>query len=151
MDKHAERFILAGLCYLLIAFAAGVGILAYVWNQGEMPPAPFVQAYRHVLVVGWLSSFGFGLGLHLLPRISGRPLHSVLLANIQFWTLNLGILMRTISQPFAATYGIQVSYNGPAPWLVIFVVSSGLELIAAFLFSYNVARTVLPKGKRERL
>ena len=146
MDRHAERFVLAGLCYLLIAFAGGLGIAAYVWKQGELPPSPFLDSYRHVMLGGWLSCLGFGLGLHLLPRISGRPLHSIGLAGVQFYTLNLGIAGRVLSQPFAATYGIEVTYTGPTPWLIVLLAASGLELIAALLFSYNVARTILPRS-----
>jgi len=146
VDRDAKRFVLASLCYLAIGFAGGAGILAYVWDRGEMPPVPFVDAYNHVIVVGWLSCLGFGLGLHLLPRISGCSLHSATLANIQFWMLNLGVVTRVISQPFAATYGIEVSYSGSGPWLAILLASSGLEFLAAVLFCYNIARTILPKG-----
>lgn len=145
MDRHAERFVLAGLCYLLIAFAGGLGIAAYVWSQGELPPSPFLDTHRHVMLVGWLSCLAFGLGLHLLPRMCGRPLHSVGLAGVQFYALNLGIIGRVLSQPFAATYGIEVTYIGPTPWLLVLLAASGLELIAALLFAYNVARTILPR------
>ena len=94
MDQHARNYIIASLCYLAAAFAGGVAILAFVWSQGEMPPEPFLGAYRHLLTVGWLSLFVFGLGFYILPRVSGRPLHSVPLAAVQFWMLNVGIWVR---------------------------------------------------------
>jgi len=108
-----------------------------------MPPDPFLGAYRHLLTVGWLSLFVFGLGFYILPRVSGRPLHSAPLATVQFWMLNVGIWVRLVSQPLSATYGIPVSYNGPVVFLVLSVASAALEFFAIGIFAYNMVRTLL--------
>ncbi len=145
MDEHARKYVIASLCYLVLAFAGGVAILAFIWSQGEMPPEPFLGVHLHLITVGWLCLFVFGLGFYILPRVSGRPLHSVPLAVVQFWMLNVGIWLRLVCQPLSATYGIPVSYNGPVVWVVLAVVSAALEFLAIGIFAYNVIRTVFPQ------
>lgn len=92
-EIHADmggRFVMAGLVWYLL-----------VCIQGPLQSLPVIQrvthlnnwviAHAHMGVLGFAGTIGLG-GIYLiLPRITGRPLYSIRLADIQYWLVLLGM------------------------------------------------------------
>jgi hypothetical protein len=76
----------------------------------------------------------FCVGLHMLPRFTGRALFSERAADAQFWLANLGLLA-AVSGWLAGARALSLA-GGVALWL------------AFALFAVNVAATVRPWARR---
>lgn len=123
-------FIAAGLLYALIGGLIGlIWLAAPGWISGNV-----ARAHAHLMLVGFIGMTIFGVGLHALPRFSGRPLFSERLADGQFVLVNLGLLAMTAGWLSATT--MLVTAGGSIAWI-------GLAL-----FALNVIMTVRPWGRR---
>lgn len=123
-------FIAAALAYALLGGLVGLAWLAF---PGELP-ALALRAHAHLMLVGFVGMMIFGIGLHVLPRFTGRTLYSERLADVQFAFANLGLLAM-VSGWLA---GAQVA-----------AVTGGALLWAGFaLFAINVIATVRPWARR---
>ncbi len=123
-------FIAAALAYALAGGLLGLAWLAY---PAALPPLA-LRAHAHLMLVGFVGMMIFGIGLHVLPRFTGRALFSERVADAQFWLGNAGLLAMVVGWLFnlraAAVAG------GAALWL------------ALALFALNVAATVRPWARR---
>jgi len=134
--------------YLWLAVAFAVGLWADTRSLGSWTP-DFLQAGagRHALGLGFATLMLFGIGARALPAFAGRRLHSRLLLDISFWSMNLAALIRVGS-------GI-VSLGAVSSRFDHIAFSGGLAFLAVALFGYNIGRTVLgrdplpPRPKRE--
>jgi len=57
----------------------------------------WVPAHIHMGTMGWVSMIAFASIYYLVPRVYGRELYSVPLANLHFWLILIGQLIWTIS------------------------------------------------------
>lgn len=123
-------FIAAALAYALLG-----GLLGLAWLADPASlPALALRAHAHLMLVGFVGMMIFGVGLHVLPRFTGRALFSERFADAQFWLANLGLLAMVLGW-FLADQVIS-SVGGAALW-------------SAFaLFALNVAATVRPWARR---
>ena len=123
-------FIAAALAYALLGGLLGLG---WLLDPGALPPLA-LRAHAHLMLVGFVGMMIFGVGLHVLPRFTGRALFSERIADAQFWLANLGLLSMVAGWLFA---------------LPIFSPAGGGMLWVAFaLFALNVAATVRPWARR---
>jgi cbb3-type cytochrome oxidase subunit 1 len=123
-------FIAAALFYALTG-----GLLGLAWlAQPAALPALALRAHAHLMLVGFVGMMIFGVGLHVLPRFTGRSLFSERLADAQFWLANLGLVAMVLGWLFAMHFFSSV--GGAALWL------------AFGLFALNVAATVRPWARR---
>ena len=123
-------FIAAALAYALLGGLLG---LAWLVEPGALPPLA-LRAHAHLMLVGFVGMMTFGVGLHVLPRFTGRNLFSERLADVQFWLANLGLLAMVAGWLSAA--GMLSALGGAALWL------------AFALFALNVTATVRPWARR---
>ena len=123
-------FIVASLAYALLGGLVG---LAWLTLPGALPVAA-LRAHAHLMLVGFVGMMVFGIGLHVLPRFTGRVLFSERLADAQFVVANIGLI--------AMVYG----WLGGAR---IATVAGGAVLWTGFvLFAVNVVATVRPWAGR---
>lgn len=123
-------FVAASLLYALLG--GGLG-LAWLASPGHLP-ALALRAHAHLMLAGFVGMMIFGIGLHVLPRFTGRPLYSERLADVQFATANLGLL------------GMVTGWLAAVP---IAATAGGALLWAGFVaFSVNVIGTVRPWARR---
>lgn len=123
-------FIAAALAYALLGGLLGLAWLAHPAGW----PALTLRAHAHLMLVGFVGMMIFGVGLHVLPRFTGRNLFSERLADVQFWLANLGLLAMVAGWLSAA--GMLSALGGAALWL------------AFALFALNVTATVRPWARR---
>jgi cbb3-type cytochrome oxidase subunit 1 len=123
-------FIAAALAYALAGGLVGLFWLAF---PGALSPFA-LRAHAHLMLVGFVGMMIFGVGLHVLPRFTGRTLFSERLADAQFVLANAGLLAMVAGWLAAITAGVRVG---------------GLLLWASFLlFAVNVVATVRPWARR---
>ena len=123
-------FIAAALLYALLG-----GLLALAWLAFPAALPPYaLRAHAHLMLVGFLGMMVFGIGLHVLPRFTGRALFSERLADLQFGLVNTGLTAMVLG------------WLAGLPWLV--ATGGGLLWAGLLLFSLNVIATVRPWARR---
>ena len=128
MDPFVRRFIRASLVWLGIGVAIGVA-MAFV---------PVAVAYRpahvHANLLGFVSMMIFGVAYHVIPRFTGRPLHSPPLAAVHLWVANAGLA--------ALAGGWIVRVHAPAAGTPMIGAGATASAVGAYLFIYNLWRTL---------
>lgn len=123
-------FIAAALAYALLGGLLG---LAWLAHPAGLPPLA-LRAHGHLMLVGFVGMMIFGVGLHVLPRFTGRALFSERAADAQFWLANSGLVAMVLG--WLAGASAVASAGGAALWL------------AFGLFALNVTATVRPWARR---
>jgi heme/copper-type cytochrome/quinol oxidase subunit 1 len=130
METFVKGFIRASLVWL------GIGVLMGV----SMVFVPATNVYRaahmHANLLGFVSMMIFGVAYHVIPRFSGRPLHSRKLPLVHFWVANGGLALMVIGWVMRGTAGM----SGELALRIGAVLGAG----GAFLFIYNLWRTLAP-------
>ena len=134
MSRVTKLFILASLIYLSIGVTIGVLLTVLPDAIGWL-----LAMHAHTNLLGWVSMMIFGVSYHVLPRFSGRPLYSERLAGLHFILSNTGLIGLIIYWPLSKTY------YGVALLQLLFTGSALLYTISAYLFVYNLGRTVFAK------
>ncbi len=132
MDRFVKNFIIASIVYLGIAAVLGVFMLA----DRQLLSLKFVHS--HLMLLGWVSMMIYGVGYHVLPRFSGRPLRYPKLGEIQFWTANAGLIGMLLF------YALGIYDHLPA-YRTLSILLGAVEVISIFLFFYNMLATLVPK------
>jgi cbb3-type cytochrome c oxidase subunit I len=90
---HADpggKFVMAGLVwYLLVCLQGPLQSLPVIQRVTHLNN--WVVAHAHMGVLGFSGSIALGGIYFLLPRVTGRPLYSRTLADIQYWLVLLGM------------------------------------------------------------
>jgi cbb3-type cytochrome oxidase subunit 1 len=131
MDRFVRNFIIVSIVYLGLASLLGIGML---WDESLMP-LKFVHS--HLNLLGWVSMMIYGVGYHVLPRFSGRPLKYPKMGELQFWLANVGLVGMVVF------YALNVYYLLPA-YHALAAGFGALEVFSILLFLYNMMATLLP-------
>lgn len=90
---HADiggKFVFAGLVwYMLVCLQGPLQSLPYVQRLTHLNN--WVIAHAHIAVLGFSGFIGLGGIYFIIPRITGRPLYSNKLADIQYWLILIGL------------------------------------------------------------
>ncbi len=123
-------FVAAALVYALLG-----GLVALVWLAfpGALP-GDVLRAHAHLMLVGFVGMMVFGIGLHVLPRFTGRTLFSERMADVQFVLVNLGL----ITMVFGWLGGARIATGA----------GGALSWVGFVLFAVNVIATVRPWARR---
>jgi len=134
MSPTVIGFIKTSLLSLVVGVILGVMIALGVFS-GATRPALITSAHAHVNLLGAVMMLIFGVGYHILPRFSGRPLYSERMASVQLW-LNILGLAGMVLMLFVGGYssGDLLKY-GVAPF-------GALYAIGAILFFFNLWKTL---------
>jgi cytochrome c oxidase cbb3-type subunit 1/cytochrome c oxidase cbb3-type subunit I/II len=152
-DVHADigaKFVFTGTIYYF-----------FVNIQGSMMALPDVQrithfnnwvvAHAHIGVLGFAGVTALGGLYFILPRITGRPLHSRFLADLQYWLVLIGITGFGIVLTIAGLIQGQAWYNGETlyrtlpeiqPYYVTRLSLGAMIMAGAYLGLYNVIRSL---------
>jgi hypothetical protein len=117
----------ASLIYLVVGGTLILFTFAHLLPF-EMTAFYFMQLY------GFVAMMIFGLSYLFVPSFAHAFLHSLRLAKIQFWFMNIGVV------------GLTMSFSGLLPYdpNVRFVVIGSLllQVFALYLHAYNLWRTM---------
>jgi hypothetical protein len=91
MDRINLWFVRASLAYFLVGTFLGLLIAVH-----PSFTAQFRTAHVHLNLAGFMTMMIFGVGHHIFPRFTGRPLHSHRLVTATFWLGNAGVLGLTL-------------------------------------------------------
>ena len=134
MGRATQVFLIASLIYLVLGVTIGVILTIHPGAIGD-----FMAMHAHINLLGWVSMMVFAVAYHVLPRFSGRELYSERLANTHVILANAGLIGLMISWP--------LSRLNLTPEVHVFSVVSALcYAVGAYLFVYNILRTILGKG-----
>lgn len=130
MDKFVRNFIVASISYLGLSSILGIAML---WEQSLLS-LKFVHS--HLNMLGWVSMMIYGVGYHILPRFSGKPLKYPKIGELQFWTANIGL----VGMLFFYTLNV---YSNSETYSLLSVGFGVVEVFSIFLFFYNMLATLL--------
>jgi len=152
-DIHADigaKFIFTGTIFYF-----------FVNIQGSMMALPHVQrithfnnwvvGHAHIGVLGFAGVTALGGIYFILPRITGRPLYSRFLADVQYWLVLIGITGFAIVLTTVGLIQGNAWYNGETvyrtlpelqPYYVLRASLGTFIMIGAYLGLYNVIRSL---------
>ena len=128
MPTLTRWFIKSAMLYLLAAL-----ILSIAMQSPLRSHLPFLlvvwPTYLHLLVLGWLTQLIFGIAIWLFPKYSPtHPRGSNVLGWTSFFLLNLGLILRTITEPWHAL-GHQRG--------TLLIIAAAAQLLAGWAFVIN--------------
>jgi cbb3-type cytochrome oxidase subunit 1 len=133
MSPTVVNFIKASLLSLAAGVVLGVLIALHVLKPDH--PQLLTSAHSHVNLLGAVMMLIFGVGYHILPRFSGRPLWNEKLQDIQFWLNAIGLAGMVISFIAAAYSSSDLLRYAVAPF-------GALYGLGALLFVVNLWKTI---------
>ena len=152
-DIHADvgaKFVFTGTIYYF-----------FVNMQGSMMALPHVQrithfnnwvvGHAHIGVLGFAGITALGGIYFILPRMTGKPLYSRFLADLQYWLVLIGITGFAVVLTTAGLIQGNAWYNGETlyrtlpeiqPYYILRASLGTLIVIGAYLGLYNVVRSL---------
>ncbi|MDX9788295.1 MAG: cbb3-type cytochrome c oxidase subunit I [Desulfobacterales bacterium] len=134
----------------------------FVSIQGSMMALPQVQrvthfnnwviAHAHIGVLGFAGMIALGGMYYVLPKITGRPLFSRFLADLQYWLVLIGVVGFTVVLTIAGLIQGEAWINGETVYRVLaeihmyYVLRASLGLIlfvSALVGLYNVVCSIV--------
>jgi cbb3-type cytochrome oxidase subunit 1 len=131
MPLLTRWFVRTAMVYLVLALLVGVALMAQ--NVTELPPvvSALSPVYFHLFMVGWVAQLIFGIGYWLFPTYTKeKPRGSERLAKATYALLNLGLVMRAISEPINTV-------TPQALWGWLLALSAILQWLAGMAFVAN--------------
>jgi hypothetical protein len=135
MPDLARTYIKASFVYFVVAFVLGAMIMLDRWLGFSRWLRVVYISQLHLLMVGWITQLAIGVAYWMFPRFlkekDARGRGSESLAWFVFATLNTGLVLRLICEPFYLM--------GPQPWLAGFLALSGvLQAASAVGFGFLI-------------
>ncbi len=128
MDWFVQRFLKSALVSL------GLGILMGTWMAIAPAAIIYRPAHVHLNLLGFVSMVIFGVAYHVIPRFSGHALHNRVMAGVHWWSSNIGLALLVAGFILAPHY--------TAASRALLAVGAGAAGVGAFLFIYNIWRTI---------
>jgi hypothetical protein len=118
--KASLIYLLAGATLMLLTFARVI--------QFQMTAFYFMQLY------GFVAMMIFGLSYLFVPSFAHSFLHSLKLAKLQFWLMNIGVI------------GLSISFSGLLPYAPSTELLVGgsllIQVVALYLHAFNLWQTM---------
>jgi cytochrome c oxidase cbb3-type subunit 1 len=133
MEPVIVWYLRMSVLYFSIGVVIGLWMLLKPEDSGY-----YLPVHVHLNLLGFMSMMIYGVGYHILPRFSGRPVYSAKIMNIQFWLANAGLIGMAISWPFV------IAESGTNLTSHILLLSAVFSVVAIILFTLNILKTVKP-------
>jgi cbb3-type cytochrome c oxidase subunit I len=152
-EIHADigaKFVLTGTIYYF-----------FVNIQGSMMALPHVQrithfnnwvvGHAHIGVLGFAGVTALGGLYFILPKITGKPLYSRFLADVQYWLVLIGVTGFAVVLTVVGLIQGNAWYNGEAlyrtlpmiqPYYILRASLGAFIMIGAYIGLYNVIRSL---------
>jgi len=151
--KYTLWFVFACVIYSIIGFSWGAlmgGIADFRhFVDHRLHGNLIVRAHTHINLLGWVEMAIFAAVYYIIPRLVQRPIYSMKLVKVHFWTHNLGLIGMVVFFTTAGVVGGVASVTmTPAevevlvkPWLATMGIFGTLVLLANCIWAYNIFRT----------
>ncbi|MHB8858229.1 MAG: cbb3-type cytochrome c oxidase subunit I [Thermoleophilia bacterium] len=134
MSPTVIGFIKTSLLSLATGVILGVLMALHVLPQADAPRY-ITSAHAHINLLGAVMMLIFGVGYHILPRFSGRPLHNERLSSVQLWINVTGLVGMFVALLVAAYSTADVLRYAVAPF-------GALYALGGVIFAYNMWMTI---------
>tara|TARA_B100000315_G_C14571935_1_gene586041 strand:+ start:257 stop:1543 length:1287 start_codon:yes stop_codon:yes gene_type:complete len=143
-EKEVYENFVKGSVIIAIFMGGFIGALILASTVLGLSLGPYwrlVQTHSHLELFGWLGLFIMGISYHVIPRFKATQLYNRGLANISFWLMILGVLLR----------GSGISSAWGSSFKFIVLLSSLLELSAVAIFLYVMIKTILSSDQKPEI
>ena len=133
----SQWYLMAAMIWFPWVFIT-TNLLLHVFPGNPVMAAGINAWYKSSLIFLFFVPIGLGTAFYLVPKVTGRPVHSYSLAKLGFWSL--AILM-----PWA---GMQKLTGAPIPYFIPYLGAAATVMffIPAFTAAINLLRTALSSG-----
>ena len=128
MDWFVRAFLRSSLAWLGLGVSLGVAMAV------EPAWVVYRPAHLHLNLLGFVTMMIFGVAFHVIPRFTGRPLHSGRLAGMQWWLSNAGLALMVI--------GFVLRPHGVEAAAAVLGAGGVLAALGAYAFIYNIWKTL---------
>ena len=168
-QKIARYFIIASLFFLMAGCLEGIMFPTKIYFkqlystlfhiQPEYLRPFFVdfvkKIHAHVSLIGWVSSALMGILYYIVPQIQGTEKYRVWACYANLWCHIAGIIFLCAGFHLIGSFGLATGFaHGSAEFAKaattfkpLVLTGGSLIIISAFLFSYNIIRTLCGKDK----
>lgn len=141
MPPLTRWFIKTAFVYFILALLAGVLLGAQAIWAFNPPAADLLPTYFHLLAEGWITMLIVGVAFWLFPKYTlEQPHHSEKLGWTSYALLNLGLLLRVVSEPVHAV----VDQPGSI-WAYLLTLAAILQWLGGMAFVVNTWARVKEK------
>ena len=125
----------------------------------------WVIGHVHMGTMGWVTMIVSGSFLFMVPKIAGRKLHSIRLADIQFWLMlssqlamtvalwiggiQQGMMLKEVGNDGSLRYSFLDTLASLAPLHLVRAASGMVYFVGVMLFAWNIFRTFSAKPEDE--
>ena len=141
MFELARRYIKTGFVFFIAGLLLGLYMIVNKYIFGSWSSPLLITAHVHVLLFGFIISLILGVAIWMFPRPRDEQHYNPKLSEVTYWFLTLGTAVRFISEVVSSYMTIKV-----LAWLI--VLGGISQVVAAFLFIYNMWSRVRPVGKQ---
>ncbi len=151
--RYTLWFIYACIIYSIIGFSWGAlmgGISEFrYFVDHRLHGNLIVRAHTHINLLGWVEMAIFGAVYYIIPRLVKRPIYSLKLVKLHFWTHNFGLIGMVVFFTVAGVAGGLASETSSPeevelvvkPFLATMGIFGSLVLLANFIWAFNLFRT----------
>jgi heme/copper-type cytochrome/quinol oxidase subunit 1 len=134
MDRSYSKTIRTAYVWLIIGvLILGAKPLFAAFSETQYL---FHGAANHALAVGFVTLMIIGYASKMVPTFKGVDMHSITLANLSFYLINIGCFLRVYTQ-------IMIGLSHSEDFYYSLIGFSGwIELTAIGIFGYNVWKTM---------
>ena len=128
VDTFVRRFLQGSLASL------GLGVTLGLAMAIEPRWVVYRPAHAHLNVLGFVTFMIYGVAYHVIPRFTGRVLHSRRLAWVHLWSSVAGL--------GGMVAGFLLLPSGAGIGRMVLATGGLLSAVGAYAFIYNVGRTL---------
>ena len=151
--RYTLWFVYACIIYSLIGFSWGAlmgGISEFRhFVDHRLHGDLIVRAHTHINLLGWVEMAIFAAVYYIIPRLVKRPIYSLKLVKVHFWTHNFGLIGMVVFFTTAGVLGGLAGETGTPeqveavvkPILATMGIFGTIVLLANFIWAYNLFRT----------
>jgi cytochrome c oxidase cbb3-type subunit 1/cytochrome c oxidase cbb3-type subunit I/II len=157
-EIHADigaKFVFTGtIMYFFVSIQGSIMALPQVQRVTHFNN--WVVGHAHIGVLGFAAMIALGGLYFIIPRITGRPLYSRLLADLQYWLILIGVVGFTVVLTTVGLIQGNAWLNGETVYRVLpeihlyYIIRASLGVLifsSAIIGLYNILRSLLsPSG-----
>ena len=141
MFELSRRYIKPGFIFFIVGLLLGLYMIISIYILGNWPQLQLITAHVYVLLFGFLLALIMGVAIWMFPRTADQKHYSPKLAEVTYRFLTLGTTTRFIGEVISYYIIFRM-----VDWII--VLGGISQVLAGFLFIYNMWSRVRPVGKQ---